>query len=947
MDIPAIRRSSPSKRQKGDFPLVLQAPSSPSGSNDGKERGRSPALTRRAEDFAAAPWHRNHDNFDLDRSDSDTDTDSDDSTISNMGYPPMPKPPETATQEEKSRFYWEQLYGAPPPRPPPPRPMPHLLAGVGASTTSSQQNKEHYPLQGSWSASRAPPSKSCLSSRKESAGGVVLGATPMLSDRFGRLMHASPALGHGNGGGETVAATDALETPDKNGGMFTPKKGSPTAADDNTTKTETEAGEDDGEMRPKHSVVFGCSKAAEFDTTCPTDQIIALPDDEAMIRFPIEYVEATEAEEFMHGETVHNSDVLDKWEHSFDSLMDDDEDGDNGDARNSDEGLASSPMDDDAMNLSGCFADDDMTPVSHPKRPKKMKRRKSKHRYRDSKGEGDRRKSSLFFSPGGGSLLGSDDEMEEDPTPSQQRREQLSMDSESNGNGHASLYFSPPSSEGARAGSFGAANDYTSPAIKASKDLFGSPVQPAVASTETSGVDQDDLDDDAMSALFNRALDAQSTDCLDRPLTSSRATDVNVVVGAYMLRRADGLSSPDDINLESICQVNPTVLNSTPETLVAELRNGAVPTPQPFTAVESSTGMTVAEFCSNLAQTALYEWRTREVELIQELSSSINAVSDSFDESDKSLDRMLSMSRSLSAGSTSSGLIQRIQQLEKDVAKEEKALDVAAKRRGLTSAELEVERLTPDSQSYQLLSGIIPIQINSLGEDLLLTSFETSGLSTHISWKLSCGSTLDDESPQKMDVSSSPKAIQSFEASSITSRSGQHSNLIRTLQSSLLRNFIPDQDADFCAGLDRLIAHLASQQPDFPSAFSAIVDFLNKFQLLELDLYAVDKRADCQVEISCTDESLVKVLIRIALEGASSLGVNLHLNQFDGNSLPTFIPTDVTIVSIGSHAIEKDMWRKLTSMVESTLRKRQGCNAFLFKDIVSSCVEEVMSTREI
>ena len=199
-----------------------------------------------------------------------------------------------------------------------------------------------------------------------------------------------------------------------------------------------------------------------------------------------------------------------------------------------------------------------------------------------------------------------------------------------------------------------------------------------------------------------------------------------------------------------------------------------------------------------------------------------------------------------------------------------------------------------------------------------------------------------------MDVSSSPKAIQSFEASSITSRSGQHSNLIRTLQSSLLRNFIPDQDADFCAGLDRFIlASLASQQPDFPSAFSAIVDFLNKFQLLELDLYAVDKRADCQVEISCTDESLVKVLIRIALEGASSLGVNLHLNQFDGNSLPTFIPTDVTIVSIGSHAIEKDMWRKLTSMVESTLRKRQGCNAFLFKDIVSSCVEEVMSTREI
>ena len=184
MDIPEVRRSSPSERQTGGFPLVLKAPASPSGSS---------SLTRRAEDFDAAPWHHKRDNnFDYDHSDSDTDSYSDDSTTSSLGYQSMPKPPETATQEEKSRFYWEQLYGAPPPRPPSSRPLPHLLAGLGSSTTSLQQGQEHYPLQGSWSASRAPPSK-CLMpfhSRKQACHGPASRSTPMLSDRFESLIHA-------------------------------------------------------------------------------------------------------------------------------------------------------------------------------------------------------------------------------------------------------------------------------------------------------------------------------------------------------------------------------------------------------------------------------------------------------------------------------------------------------------------------------------------------------------------------------------------------------------------------------------------------------------------------------------------------------------------------------------------------------------------------------------
>jgi len=772
-------------------------------------------------------------------------------------------------------------------------------------------------------------------------------------------MHASP---------EPVAAADVMATPGRNDGMFTPKKGSPSG---DSTPPGNASGKDsacDEEKRPKHGVVFGNSKAAEFDTLCPADQIVSLPDDEAMMRFPIEYVEATVEEEFMHEETVHNSDVLDEWEQSFDSLMDDDDEGESG-ARDSNGELPPSAMDCDA-NLSGCFADDDMTPLSHPRRPKKKKRRKSKNRYRGSSGEEDRRKSSLFFSPCGGSLLGSDDEIDtdQDPTPSHDKGrfsinsainvEDAETETE-NKKGRGSLYFSSPSSEGTRPVSTdNAVSDRSS--SNAAKDLFGSSEERTAAGILEVG--PEDGGESTTTALFTRAIDAKSIDCLDRPLTSTGATDVKVMA-EYMLRRADNRGS-DDTNLDSICQVNPLILQSAPTALANELQNGVRPTPQSSNAQNIVNGtMTAADFCSKLAQTASYEWRAREVEIIKEVSIQIQAVWGSYDESEKWMDQMLSVSQTNAASRCSpslSGLDKQIKQLEENVFKEENALDASIKRRNLTYAELEVERSPSNPErSYQLLSAILPIQINSLDEDILRTSFlnDVSGWCTHISWKISCGSSPDESSPQQLDVTSSPKAIQSFEAASTTSlldltSPGQLPSSTRALQRSLLRNFIVGEsstcsDDDYRAGLDRFVNDLANRHVDFPSAFSAIVDLLNKIRLLEFDLRAVDERADCAVEISCTKESLVGVLIRIAFEDGSSLGVNLHLNQFDSNKVPTLIPSDVTIVSIGSHAIEKELWRKLTSMVESTLRTRQGCNAFLFKDIVSNCIEEVLASREI
>ena len=772
-------------------------------------------------------------------------------------------------------------------------------------------------------------------------------------------MHSSP---------DPIAAPDVMATPGRNDGMFTPKKGSPNDEYTLPEKSNGKISGSDEEKRPKYNVIFGNSKAAEFDTTCPTDQIVSLPDDEASKRFPVEYVEATVEEEFMHEETVHNSDVLDEWEQSFDSLMEDDEDGDTK-ARDSNEGVSSSAMDCD-LDLSACFADDDMTPLSRPKRPKKKKRRKNKHRYRDSSDGDDRRKSSLFFSPGGGSLLGSDDEMEtdEDPTPSRGTGRVLmvsAVDAEEaeNEKGRGSLYFSPPSSEGAQpdTGSIkNAAGNHASPTINAAKDLFGSSEQPP--SVDTFEVGQGDVDESGTSSLIMRLLDAQSIERLDHRLASISASDASLI-SEFMLRRGNNMDMSDS-NLDSICQVNPLMLQSAPATIKNELLNGVGPTPQPSNA-ESAVDdtMSAADFCSKLAQTALYEWRAREVEIINEVSASIQTASDTCDETLKTLDHLLSISQTDAPhrSPNASGLHQQIQQLQEVVMREEIAMDASIKRRSLTHAEVEVEQLPPNPElSHQLLSAILPIQIDSLDEDMLQTSFldDVSGLCTKISWKLSCGVSSDEASPQQDGgVTSSPKAIQSFEASSITNpvdmnSSSQLPSSIRSLQRYLLRNFITvesstNSDDEYCAGLDRFISYLANRRADFPSAFSAIVDLLNKMRLLELDMCAVDKRADCAVEVSCPDESLVRLLIRIAFEDGSSLGVNLNLVHFDRISVPTFIPSDVTIVSIGNHAIEKEVRRKLTATVESTIRARQGCNAFLFQDIVSKCVEEVLASREI
>ena len=134
--------------------------------------------------------------------------------------------------------------------------------------------------------------------------------------------------------------------------------------------------------------------------------------------------------------------------------------------------------------------------------------------------------------------------------------------------GRGSLYFSPPSSEGVQPGTIkNAAGDYASPTISAAKDLFGSSEQPALV--ETFEVGPDRVGESNTSALFTRLIDAQSIDRLDHLLTSIGASDANLM-SEYMLRRGNTWDMSDS-NLDSICQVNPLILQSAPATIRNEI----------------------------------------------------------------------------------------------------------------------------------------------------------------------------------------------------------------------------------------------------------------------------------------------------------------------------------------------------------------------------------------
>lgn len=301
-----------------------------------------------------------------DESDSDQyrdgsgDDDSDASTVVNSLPPARPhKPPPGATKEEQDRFYWELCYG---------------------KASAPIMNDAHMKPPINFSASSTKvPTKSCLSAKKTPWTEIANSASKRIalkkSVEVRMVQNSDGTPGNDKGTGEQ-------NTRNASFGSFSTPQGN----DSYVGK-----GSSDG----KKSVKFGELSAAEFESTRPTVELTPLPAERVLEEFGLERKdeESDDDSAEMHQETARNADKLAMWEDDFDSFCDD---WDNNDS------IISMNDDSDEEKLEAFI------PRKRPSRDSIRRSRASTGSAERKRGSDDRR-SSIFFSKSGGSLLEPED----------------------------------------------------------------------------------------------------------------------------------------------------------------------------------------------------------------------------------------------------------------------------------------------------------------------------------------------------------------------------------------------------------------------------------------------------------------------------------------------------------------------------------------------------------
>mmetsp|Transcript_26046 Transcript_26046/g.36732 ORF Transcript_26046/g.36732 Transcript_26046/m.36732 type:complete len:872 (+) Transcript_26046:26-2641(+) len=306
--------------------------------------------------------------------------DDDDSSSSDQDCIITPSNLERLSPGERTRQYWLWCYG---------------------QGKQKSQDQEVLQKQPSWSASRKPPAKSCLSSttQRNNGGGSVSSAPPTLD--FYRRQHqrsqSLPLLELQHTPQQLAVRSVTLDTIDR---YSTPN----TSFDDSSSPLQ--------QCSHGKTVQFGSTTAAEYEIDGPTDNMTPLAPEVANMRFPVlpkEGDEEAEEERETSEETKRNSEILAQWEDSFDACIDDDDDDDDDDDSEEDD-----PMDDDDED-GGLFGS-------------RSNRRLGRHnRGSNQKSPRDnRRRSSGIFSPSEGStsLLDDDDDDEEDPIQEDREEEE-------------------------------------------------------------------------------------------------------------------------------------------------------------------------------------------------------------------------------------------------------------------------------------------------------------------------------------------------------------------------------------------------------------------------------------------------------------------------------------------------------------------------------------------
>ena len=316
----------------------------------------------------------NEEDTDNDNDDDDDDDNSCASTVVNDKPPRVVRPPPTATKAEQAKFYWELCYGK-----------------------ETKKMDVVAPTIKSWSVNRKPPVKSCLSAKKTpwteiaqstkkrsvrrnnihlNSSNKQQKSTPTVCDHFhfqqddGKNIHHPSPMEQREGTNSSSCTS--------------------TGKEHDTPMVKTPQNNDSSGIK---SVKFGDASAAEFESSRPTVELTPLPSDKVRERFPVEEKDIQSDDESveLHHETARNGARLALWDDDFDDYIDEEwgeNDVDMGNNYDSDN--------DDSAKFS----------------------RQSRGSGRNDSSRRSDRRSSVFFSRGGGSLVKFDVSKEKKSHPS-------------------------------------------------------------------------------------------------------------------------------------------------------------------------------------------------------------------------------------------------------------------------------------------------------------------------------------------------------------------------------------------------------------------------------------------------------------------------------------------------------------------------------------------------
>ncbi len=247
--------------------------------------------------------------------DNDNDSTSCASTVVNDKPPRIVRPPTTATKEEQALFYWELCYGK-----------------------GSKPSPMYMNPKANWSANRKPPTKSCLSARKTKWTEIAQSSSKRSARRQKVLLLTNEKKEK-----RTPTVLDSFHFEKNDDSIPNPsplEKNQQIVQQGVTVNNLTKGFECTPNMKTPQShnddscmksVTFGDSAAVEFESSRPTVELTPLPPDKVREQFPVEEKETLSDDESteMHHETARNGERLAMWDDDFDDYIEEWEDNDN------------------------------------------------------------------------------------------------------------------------------------------------------------------------------------------------------------------------------------------------------------------------------------------------------------------------------------------------------------------------------------------------------------------------------------------------------------------------------------------------------------------------------------------------------------------------------------------------------------------------------------------